>query len=71
MYIISSLIGSLLIAVVCCNVADNRIEKFKDSEGNCNVPDNLRAEIRNYQTTVDRIVEAVVNGPLKGKTWQR
>jgi carboxypeptidase Q len=67
------LICSLLIAVVHvhCGIVDNRIEKFKDFDGNCNVPDGLRAEIRSYQATVDRIVEAVLNGQFKGKTWQR
>jgi carboxypeptidase Q len=65
------LICSLLIAVVHCGVVDNRIEKFKDSDGNCNIPDGLRAEIRSHQATVDRIVEAVLNGQFKGKTWQR
>jgi hypothetical protein len=54
-----------------CNVIDNSIEKIVDSDGNCNLADELVTEIKNYQSTVNLIVENIVNGPFAGKTWER
>lgn len=36
----------------------------------CELPENLVAEIDSYEPIVKTILDAAVNGSLKGKTWQ-
>lgn len=42
-----------------------------NSNEGCSLPESLINEIKSYQSTVDKIVAAVVNGKYSGSTWQR
>jgi carboxypeptidase Q len=66
--------------VICClfissalgGVADNAVDQFAfqaNGETVCNLPDGLVKEIAGYQETVNKIVDEILNGKFKGKTW--
>ncbi|XP_049536295.1 carboxypeptidase Q-like [Anopheles darlingi] len=70
--LVLSLIGSLQhhIGYSQAGIVDNRIDRFgKDSNGVCQLPDALVAEIRGYQPIVNKIVDKIVNGKFAGQTW--
>lgn len=52
------------------SIIDNRIEKFIDSNGECNLPQSIRNEIINYQPIVTSIINEIVYGNLSGNTHQ-
>lgn len=56
-----------------CGVVDNEIEHYafhQQGETVCNLPDDLVKEIAGYQGTVNKIVDEILNGKFKGKTWE-
>lgn len=62
----------LFVQLAIAGVADNEVEHYafeKDGETVCNLPESLVKEIANYQPVVNRIVDEVLNGQFKGKTW--
>ena len=51
---------------------DNVVEQYAyqlNGETICNLPDDLVKEIAGYQETVNKIVNEILNGKFKGKTW--
>jgi carboxypeptidase Q len=55
-------------------IIDNEIENFAFEENGkavCNLPDSLVKEIAGYQPIVNKIIEQIVNGKFKGKTWEQ
>lgn len=59
--------------LIRCGIIDNQIDQFafkiEASDDICNLPDALIKEIAGYQKVVDNIVDAILNGKFKGKTW--
>lgn len=54
------------------SVTDNVVEQYafdENGETVCNLPDSLKKEIAGYQGTVNKIVDEIVHGKFKGKTW--
>lgn len=67
-----SFICFLSIKSAACGVVDNVVDHFAFTEGGetvCKLPDSLVKEIAGYQGTVNKIIDAVLNGQFKGKTW--
>lgn len=65
-------IYSLIVKLALCGIDDNVVDDFtlqQDGKTVCNLPDSLVKEIAGYQKTVDRIVNEILNGKFKGKTW--
>lgn len=63
----------LFIRTAECGVDDNVVEQFafrENGETVCRLPDNLVKEIAGYQGTVNKIIDEVLNGKFKGKTWE-
>lgn len=61
-----------LYSFVLGGVADNEVDQFiieKDGKSECNLPDTLKKEIAGYQEIVDKIINEIINGKYKGKTW--
>lgn len=69
----TSVIYLLIIGSARCGVVDNVVEQFsfeRDGETVCSLPDSLVKEIAGYQATVNTIIDAIVSGKFKGKTWE-
>lgn len=65
-------INFLLARPALSGVADNVVEQFafqQDGKTVCNLPDDLVKEIAGYQGTVNKIIDEILNGKFKGKTW--
>lgn len=55
------------------SVIDNNVDNYADEKygrTSCNLPDNLVKEIAGYQPTVNKIINEILNGKFKGKTWE-
>lgn len=50
---------------------ESSVNKGENVERDCTLQPKLLAEIQSYQTVVDKIVAAAVNGPFSGSTWKR
>lgn len=76
------LTGKVELFVICLffvslslgGVIDNEIENFAfeaNGRTGCSLPDNLVKEIAGYQPIVNKIIDQIVNGKFKGKTWDQ
>lgn len=62
----------VLTSPAICGVDDNVVEQYafqRHGETVCNLPDSLKKEIAGYQQTVNKIINEIVEGKFKGKTW--
>lgn len=53
-------------------IIDNEVEQYSYQRNGatvCSLPDQLKKEIASYQGTVDKIVDEILFGRFKGKTW--
>lgn len=50
------------------SIINNRIEKYIDSKGECNLPQSLRNEIAGHQSAVTDILNQIVDGKYAGDT---
>ncbi|XP_055546818.1 carboxypeptidase Q-like [Wyeomyia smithii] len=66
-------LGFLVLVKVQAGVLDNRIDQFELDESageeSCNLPDDLRQEIKGYQSIVNKIIGRIVDGEFAGQTW--
>lgn len=73
---LSVIIVSLFILnLVQAGILNNEIEQEFQSESaespqTCTISDKLAKEIAGYQPIVNKIVNAILKGKYKGKTWQ-
>lgn len=64
----------VLVSLSLGGVIDNEIENFAfetNGRTGCSLPDNLVKEIAGYQPIVNKIIDQIVNGKFKGKTWDQ
>lgn len=61
------------VSFLSAGIIDNQIDQFSIEGQNgktvCNIPDGFAKEIRSYQDIVNKIINEIVNGKFKGKTW--
>ncbi|XP_047117791.1 carboxypeptidase Q-like isoform X1 [Schistocerca piceifrons] len=67
MYILFSFIIAFSCAVDC-SVLDNEVHDTNDVK--CAVPETLRQEIKNYEPVVNKIIDSIVYGRFRGRTWR-
>ncbi|XP_063909153.1 carboxypeptidase Q-like [Zophobas morio] len=67
---------TVALTLVVCDVSNNKIEDDdklitkKRTLSECNLPTKLKTEIASYASTVEKIINAAVNGSFKGVTYQ-
>lgn len=54
--------------VVNCSVLDNEVRDRDDMK--CTVSETLRQEIQNYKPVVNKIIDSIVYGRFRGRTWR-
>lgn len=59
-------IFTLIFAISLCNALPSAAADEK-----CSLKPELIAEVQSYQSVVDKIVSAAVNGSFSGNTWKR
>lgn len=62
------LLTVLIFDLISGGVIDNRVEKYSDDV--CSLSQELKDEIRSYQPVVNSIINEIVKGKFKGKTWE-
>ncbi|XP_063909154.1 carboxypeptidase Q-like [Zophobas morio] len=66
---------TVALTLVMCDVSNDKIEDDghlikKKTPSECNLPNELKTEIASYSSTVEKIINAAVNGSFKGVTYQ-
>ena len=63
---------SLMVCVVCNNNTEDNDSLItnKKTLSECNLPTELKTEIASYSSTVEKIINAAVNGSFKGVTYR-
>ena len=69
LFVISLFLFHSTVGGVIDNVIDAFLITRENGKNECNLPDNLAKEIAGYQPTVNKIINEILNGKFKGKTW--